>query len=172
MFKNPFKKEPKMIATENYKKWRDVVFSTTAEKVGFSSDEPKKVYGMIMDISMIDQRLNEMFALSTTAFASGEATFMPSPGGGFVGLGTDPRVSDVAKSTVTMGQIFLTKAQPVKEYPLPAVGQVAFYFLTTSGLFVTLDKLSAFQTGPYSQLLNKFGQIRGVAEKIIDQRRK
>ncbi|MEK6753912.1 MAG: hypothetical protein AABZ00_16765 [Chloroflexota bacterium] len=167
-----FNKEPKMVLSENYKNWRDVIFSTNAEKVGVSSGGPKKVYGMVMDIGMIDQRGNESFALSTTVFASGEASFVPTPGGGFFGLGGDPRVAEVAKSIVTMGQIFLAKAQPAKEYPLPAVGQVAFYFLTTSGVFVTVDKLSVFQSGPYSQLLNKFGQIRGVAERMIDQRKK
>lgn len=172
MFKNLFNKEPKMLVSENYSKWRAVIFSTDAEKVGVSSGEPKKVYGMVMDIGMIDQRGNESFALSTTAFASGEASFVPSPGAGFFGLGGDARVAEVAKSIVAMGQIFLAKAQPVKDYPLPSVGQVSFYFLTTSGIFMTVDKLSAFQSGPYAQLLTKFGQIRGVAEKMIDQRKK
>lgn len=172
MFKNLFNKEPKMDIKEDYKKWRDVIFSTKADRVGISSDEPRKIYGMVMDIGMIDQRLNKAFALSTTAFASGEASFRATLGGGIVGLGGDPQVAEVAKSIVTMGQIFLAKAQPAKDNPLPAVGQVAFYFLTTSGLFVTVDKLSTFQAGPYAQLLTKFGQIRGVAERMIDERKK
>ena len=172
MLKNLFNKEPKIVLRDEYKKWRDVIFSSKAEKVGISNDEPKKVYGMVMDIGMIDQRDNDAFALTTTAFASGEASFVPTPGGAFLGLGGDPRVAEVAKSIVTMGQIFLVKAQPAKDHSLPAVGQVAFYFLTTSGLFVTVDKLSVFQAGSYAQLLTKFGQIRGVAERMIDQRKK
>ena len=175
MFKGTFNKEgeePKMNLSENYKKWRGVAFSTTAENVGFASKEPKKVYGVVMDIGMIDQRMNQAFALSTMALVSGDASFVPTPGGGFFGLGGDPRVAEVAKSIIAMGQIFLAKAQPVQDHPLPGVGQVAFYFLTTSGLFVTVDDLKAFQTGPYAQLLNKFGQIRGVAERMIDQRKK
>ncbi len=164
--------EPKMIIGEDYKKWRDVIFSTNAEKVGVSNNESRIVYGMVMDIGMIDQKNKAAFALSTTAFASGEASFVPTPGGAVLGLGGDPRVAAVAKSIVTMGQIFLAQAQPAKDHSLPAIGQVAFYFLTTSGLFVTVGKLNTFLTGPYAQLLTKFGQIRGVAERMIDQRRK
>lgn len=175
MFKGLFSKdskEPKMMMTEDYKKWRDVVFSMKAENVGLSSSEPKKVYGMVMDIGMVDQRANATFALSTTAFASGEASFRPTPGGGFIGLGSDPRVAEVAKSIVSMAQIFMVKAQPVSHYPLPAVGNVSYYFLTTSGLLAITDTLQALQSPPYGQLLNKFGQIRGVAEKMIDEQQK
>lgn len=175
MFKNLFgkeSKEPKMIITEDYQKWRNVIFSMKAENVGLSSTEEKKLYGMVMDITMIDQKANAIFALSTTAFASGEASFRPTPGGGFIGLGSDPNIAEVAKSTISKGQIFLVKAKPASDFPLPAVGYVTFYFLTTSGLFYLNDTLVNFQSPPYGQLLNKFGQIRGVAEKMIDEQQK
>ncbi len=171
MLKNPSGREPKMVVSESYKKWRDMIFQMTPGNVGLDGSEPQKVYGAIMDIGMIDQRANATFALTTTAFASGEATFFPTPGGGVMGLGNDPRVAEAAKSLVSMAQIFLAKARPVKENPLPGVGRVAFYFLTTSGLFVTEGELKTFQSGPYAQLLNKFGQIRGVAERMIDKRK-
>lgn len=172
MFKNLLGKEPKSIVSEGYKKWRDTIFQTKPENAGTGADEPNKVYGVIMDIGMIDKNANAAFALTTAALASGEATFFPTPGGGVMGLGNDPRVAEVAKSIVAQGQIFLAKAQPAKDNPLPGVGKVTFYFLTTSGLFSTTDQLNALQSGPYGQLLAKFGQIRGVAERMIDSRRR
>ena len=170
MFKNMFNKEPKKVINEEYKKWRQLVFQLKAGSVEAPSDDPGKVFGVIMDIGMTDRASGSHFWLTTTAFANGDAEFRPTPGGGFSGLGTDARVAAVAKELVSMAQIFKVKAKPVTETPLPEVGRVAFYFLTNGGVLVTEDALSAFQTGPYSQLLNKFGQIRGFAEKLIDQR--
>lgn len=165
-----FKQQRKNVMTDDYKTWRSLTFSMKPGNVEFTSQEPKQVYGAVMDIGMADINSNSAFWLTTTAFANGEATFSPSPGGRIMGLGTDPRVAEVAKSIVAMSQIFMAKAQPVDANVLPTVGRVAFRFITTSGIFGMEDDLKVYQSGPYNQLLMKFGQIRGVAERVIDQR--
>ncbi len=170
MFKGMFNKEPKKVINDEYKKWRQLVFQLKAGNVDVAGNDPGKVFGMIMDFGLTDRASGSHFWLSTAAFANGDAEFRPTPGGGFSGLGTDARVAAVAKELVSMAQIFKVKAKPVTEFPLPEVGRVAFYFLTNGGVLVTEDALSAFQSGPYSQLLTKFGQIRGFAERLIDQR--
>lgn len=165
-----FKKQRKSVMTEDYKTWRSFIFSIKPGSVEFLNQEPKQVYGAVMDIGIADINSASEFWLTTSAFVNGEATFSPSPGGRIMGLGTDPRVAEVAKSIVAMSQIFMAKAQPVDANILPAVGRVAFRFLTTSGIFGSEDDLKVYQSGPYNQLLTRFGQIRAVAERAIDQR--
>ena len=162
--------EPQMVMSESYKKWRGMIFLVTPGQVELTIKEPNRVFGVILDVGVRDRNSNAAFVFSTAAFANGETTFFPSPGGAVMGLGNNPQVAEISKSIVNMGQIFLVKAQPAKENPLPGTGRVKFYFLTTSGLFVTEDALQAFQSGPYGQLLGKFGQIRAVAEQMIDKR--
>lgn len=165
-----FNKPRKSVVTDDYKTWRSFTFSIKPGSMEFTSQEPKQVYGAVMDIGIADKNSNSEFWLTTTAFVNGEATFSPSPGGRIMGLGTDPRVAEVAKSIVAMSQIFMVKAQPVDANILPAVGRVAFSFITTSGIFGMEDALKVYQSGPYNQLLMRFGQIRTVAERVIDQR--
>ncbi len=173
MFKNLFgnqQPEPQMVMSEGYKNWRGMIFLVTPGQVDLDVNEPNKVFGVILDVGVKDINSNAAFIFTTAVFANGDATFFPSPGGGVIGLGNNPQVAATSKSIVTMGQIFLVRAKPTKENSPANVSRVKFYFLTTSGLFVTEDSLQAFKSGPYGQLLGKFGQIRAVAEQMIDKR--
>lgn len=173
MFKNLFgnqQSEPQMVMSEGYKNWRGMIFLVTPGQIELNIKEPNKVFGVILDVGVKDMNSNSAFVFTTAVFANGDSTFFPSPGGGVIGLGNNPQVAATSKSIVTMGQIFLARAQPAKENSTASVSRVKFYFLTTSGLFVTEDSLKAFQSGPYGQLLGKFGQIRAVAEQMIDKR--
>lgn len=163
---------PKTIVTEQYLKYRKITFSMTPDKVGFKVMQPRAVYGVNMDLGVLDIQQNAKFFFTTTAFVNGEAAFMPSPGGGTMGLGRFPAVAEVAKSIVALGQTFVTKARSVDDIPLPDVGVVTFYFFTVTGGYFLSDTLASIQKGPYYPMVLKFGQIRKVAETMLDERKK
>jgi RNA polymerase subunit RPABC4/transcription elongation factor Spt4 len=47
-------KKPEMFTSQTYQKWRDMIFTITPEQVGIAKEQPGKVYGVIMDIGLVD----------------------------------------------------------------------------------------------------------------------
>lgn len=178
MFKSLFNKEKpgkenKIAMTEDYPKWRQVIFSVQPNQVGISSQEKDKVYGLLMDFGMVDRVSGAHFVLSTTAFPTGEASFRPTVGGGFVGLGNDAKVASTAKDLNILAQKLLEQTKLTNDTSLPAPGYARFYFLTTSGIRVYEAHINELQKQehPFFEVLRGFSYIRQFAEKLIDQQR-
>ena len=178
MFKKLFNKDkkesqPKFAMTEDYKKWRTAILGVKPEQAGISSAEKDRVFGVLMDFGMVDQKTRVPFVLTTTAFANGEASFRPSPGGGSMGLGNVGNLGQAAQELVKLAQGLFAKTQPTSDTSLPAPGYARFIFLTTSGIRlyeVHINELQK-QGHPFFEMLRGFSYIRQFAEKMIDQQK-
>ena len=171
--KNAFSsKKPEMPTSQTYQKWREMIFSLTSEQVGVSKDQPDKVFGVLMDIGLVDQQSRKPFAQSLTAFPTGESSFQPTPGGGVIGLGNDEKVAQNSKALVNIAQTLFDKAESTEDRSLPEMGFVQFYFLTTSGIRVYAEHLNTMQTqdNPFYRMLQGFGFIRESTEQLINKR--
>lgn len=163
----------RMRITPDYHSWRETIFSIDASQAGGSENDTNQVYGVLMDVGMIDNQTSERWAISLTAFLSGEASFRPTPGGGMVGLEADPKVAKVAQEIVQIAQTLLPQASPIEDRALPEPDLVQFFFLTSSGVYGVADDLNRLQKkadAPFKTLLNKFRFIRQVADQLIDQK--
>jgi len=163
-------KKPKVKTSENYKKWRAMIFTVTPAQVDVSASDDNQVYGVIIDIGMIDRQHSANWAISLSAFPTGEASFQPTPGSGVVGLGNDPKVAQAAKEIINISQELLPETNLTQDFSLPEPGFVQFFFLTTGGVHVIKDRLDKLQqpNNPFAQLLNRFGFIRQFADQILD----
>ena len=163
-------KKQKINTSENYQKWRAMIFTVTPEQVDVSGSDADQVYGVIMDMGMIDRQHSANWAISLSAFPTGEASFQPTPGSGVIGLGNDPKVAQAAKEIVNISQELLPETNPTQDFSLPEPGFVQFFFLTTSGVRMIKEHLDNLQQpkNPFLQLLNRFGFIRQFADQILD----
>ena len=159
--------------TQQYQKWRELIFEIDPGQVGVSKEQSDRVYGVLMDIGMVDRQSRHPFALSLTAFPTGETSFQPTVGGGIIGLGGDKKMAEIARKLIQLAQPLLDKTQPAKDFSLPASGFVQFFFFTPHGVRIYEEHLDTLQTAgnPFGQLLVGFGIIRQFAERIIDQQR-
>ncbi|NEZ62383.1 hypothetical protein D0962_06250 [Leptolyngbyaceae cyanobacterium CCMR0082] len=163
----------RMRITPDYQTWREAIFNIDAGQAGGSDSDIDQVYGVLMDVGMMDGRTSERWAISLTAFLSGEASFRPTSGGGMVGLGADLKVAQVAQEIVQMAQTLLPKASPIEDHALPEPDLIQFLFLTPDGVYGVADDLHRLQKktdDPFNTMLNKFGFIRQFADQRIDQR--
>lgn len=163
----------RMRITPDYQTWRETIFNIDAAQAGGSENDTNQVYGVLMDVGMIDNQTSERWAISLTAFLSGEASFRPTPGGGMVGLGGEPKVAQVAQEIVQLAQTLLPKASPIEDRALPEPDLVQFLLLTPGGVYGVADdinKLLKKPEDPCNTLLNKFGFIRQVADQRIDKK--
>ena len=161
------------MTTPEYQRWREVVLGVNPEDVGVSSSDVDRVYGVIMDIGMIDRQRSADWAISTSAFASGEASFRPSVGGGMIGLGRDAKVAEVAKEIVRIAQELLPGTHSTQDPGLPEPGLVRFILLTTGGLRAFEGHLYELRKPKTlsAQLLKRFGSIRQFADRVLDKKR-
>jgi hypothetical protein len=164
---------PKVKISENYQKWRAMIFTVTPEQVGMSGSEADQVYGVIMDIGMIDHQRSVHWAISLSAFPTGEASFQPTPGGSVIGLGNDPQVAQRAREIVDISQDLLPETNFSQDFSLPEPGYVQFFFLTAGGVRAIKGQLHKLQQpkSPFMPLLNHFGFIREFADQVLDGNR-
>lgn len=156
-------------ATDEYRNWREMIFSVQPEQVGTKNDEPDRVYGVIMDIGVFDQQKSIKWAISLSAFPTGEASFHPTSGGAVIGLGNIPEVAQAAKEIVEIGQTLWPKTSPTQATVLPEPGIVQFFLLTTNGLRLFSDQFTKIQKqgNPFLELLNRFGILRKNADNML-----
>lgn len=154
--------------TPSYQQWRDRIFTVQPEHVGLQHPDPTHIYGVILDIGMIDARDATQWAISISAFSSGEASFQPTPGGGIIGLGGDATIAKTAQEIVEIAQPQFPQTQRAETLDLPQPETVQFFFLTPSGIRVLRGTLNDFQTptSPYWPLLEKFRFIHYFAHQI------
>ncbi|MGB3495176.1 MAG: hypothetical protein WBA57_20775 [Elainellaceae cyanobacterium] len=161
-----------LVVTSVYERWRQATLAIQPEQVGGSSDEPDRVYGVLMDVGMLEEATAEPWAISMSAFLCGDASFFPTPGGGVVGLGGEPRVAEAARTIVRSAQTVLAQASPLQDAALPDQPDlVQFTLLTPGGVYGVADYLKRFQNPnePLGQMLGQFGLIRQFAEQVLDK---
>ncbi|MEW5956554.1 MAG: hypothetical protein AB1801_02440 [Chloroflexota bacterium] len=160
-----------MKISQNYEKWRAKIFNITPEQVGMSKNKADQVYGVIMDMGMIDQRRSVRWAISLSAFPTGEASFQPTPGSGVIGLGNDPKIAQRAREIVKISQELLPETNFTRDFSLPEPGYVQFFFLTAGGVRVIKEQVDKLQhpKNPFMPLLDHFGFIRQFADQILDR---
>ena len=164
-------KKPNVKITEEYQKWREAIFATSPEQVGVSKSDANRVYGVIMDIVQIDRRTSTHWAISLSAFPTGEASFQPTLGGGVIGLGGDPKVAQAAQEIVQMAQGLLPETKPTQDLSLPEPEFVQFFFLTTNGPRLVKGSFDQLQK-PQSLFLprlDRFHFIRRFADQISEE---
>jgi hypothetical protein len=166
-------KKRRMQVTEEYQKWREMIFSMQPSQVGEAKGGANTVYGVIMDIGQMDRQSSTPWAITLTAFSTGEASFRPTPGGGMMGLGGDPKVAQAAQEIVQIAQGLVPEANLTQDLSLPEPGIVQFFFLTTSGVYVVKGNLDQFQKPehPFRQLLERFHFIRQSGDQLLDGNR-
>ncbi|MEO0378549.1 MAG: hypothetical protein AAF329_28950, partial [Cyanobacteria bacterium P01_A01_bin.17] len=117
---------------------------------------------------------SELWAISMSAFQSGDASFFPTPGSGVVGLGQRPDVAKAAVTIVDLAQNLLASASPLEVDALPDQPDlVQFVLLTPNGAYVVADDLRQLlqnRNQPLGQMLGQFSLIRQVAEQLLDRR--
>ena len=164
-------KNLQLAITPEYQKWRKDILSITPEQIGVQKEQANTVYGVLLDVGMMDRKTDKVFTLSLAAFANGDASFQPTLGGGVVGLGRDERMANTAKKIIQISQALLKPTLEVPNYWLPNPGFVRFFFLTTNGVRFYGDMLHTIQAkqNPFNQLFIGFGIIRQFAEQVIDK---
>ena len=158
----------RMTVTPDYRQWRETIFNLEPAGVPGSGE----VVGVLMDVGMMEEATSEQWAMSMTAFLSGEASFQPTVGGGSIGLGSDPNVANVVQEIVQIAQTLLPKASPIEDRALPEVDLVQFFFFTAGGVYSVTDYVQNLQTSsdPLSLMLNRFGLIRQSADRLQERR--
>lgn len=157
--------------TPGYQRWRDRIFTVQPEQVNIVQSGSKAIYGVIMDIGMIDASTSTQWAISISAFSGGEASFLPTPGGAVIGFGGDPRVAEVAQEIVEIAQSLLPQTKPTDDLSLPEPEIVQFFFLTPGSIRMLRGSLTAFQAiqHPYYRLLERFQFIHYLAHQPFDR---
>ncbi|MEM6432554.1 MAG: hypothetical protein AAF773_01660 [Cyanobacteria bacterium P01_D01_bin.115] len=157
-----------------YERWRETTWAIQPEQAGGSSEERDRVYGVLMDVGMLDTSTSELWAISMSAFRSGDASFFPTPGSGVVGLGGQPEVAAAAETIVQLAQTVLPQVSPLEADVLPDQPHlVQFALLTPGGIYIVADDLKQLlqnRNQPLGQMLGQFSLIRQFAEQILDQR--
>jgi hypothetical protein len=151
-------------ALNDYLKWRDVVFSVTRAQVEDGTDQPDRVYGVIMDVG-----LSNDFVITITAFQTGESSLRTTVGGGAIGLGGDKVIAEHAKQIVTLAQSLLKTTRRMNIHNLPQGKEVHFYFLTPSGLMLsesTVEQVYA-RSHPFHEMFSRFTAIKARSEELL-----
>ncbi|MBE9065990.1 hypothetical protein IQ260_04925 [Leptolyngbya cf. ectocarpi LEGE 11479] len=178
-FAGPFSSTPdanpgpaRMKITPDYQSWRETIFNSQPDQTGASEADANQVYGVLMDVGMMDNSTSTQWAMSLTAFLSGEASFRPTVGGGYVGLGGDPKVANVAQEIVQIAQTLLPQTSPIEDQALPEPDLVQFFLFTAGGVYGVADDIRNVQAAddPLGQMLNRFGFIRQFADQLQDKR--
>ncbi|RMF05057.1 MAG: hypothetical protein D6768_01830 [Chloroflexi bacterium] len=166
-------KNTEIQTTEEYRAWRAQAFTVAPEQVGVSGSDAGRVFGVIMDIGLVDRPSSTHWAISLNAFPTGEAAYHPTPGGSATGLGSIPEAAQMARQIVQNAQALLPQTNETQDFSLPEPGFVQFFFLTPGGVRVFRNQLDNLQKpgNDFSQLLDQFGFIRRVADQLLDKNR-
>ncbi|WP_152624676.1 hypothetical protein [Leptolyngbya iicbica] len=162
-----------LVMTSDYERWRQEIFTRSPEQAGGTSDERDRVYGVLMDMGMLDSSTSQLWAISMTAWLSGEASFFPTPGGAVIGLGSEPQVAEAAQTILQLAQTVLPNASPLPDQALPDQPDlVQFWLFTPGGVYGVADMLQRLRvpSNDWGQMFQQFSLIRQVAERQLDQR--
>ena len=147
-------------AVDRYLALREVAFSTRPEDVEVQPAPGKEqVYGVIVEYQVEDG------LVTVASFASGDASYYRSSGGGKIGGRREPTVAGAARSLVALAQVQLTDLAPTKDYPTPTPGSVRIYALTTAGLR-SAEEVRADIQDPQDRLAALFAGGRKIVSEF------
>lgn len=139
-----------------YEGLRNMALQHTRAKLGLPpTSAPTEPWGVLMDWGV------EHGTATVVAFSDGSASIYLSNGGGFLGGGeSHESVQNAAKRMVTIAAEFQRLTIPTKTYPLPRRGEITFYLLTDSGIFMA--------TAPEAELKSHRHPFSKLAEAGMD----
>jgi len=139
---------------------RGLALGTTPERLGLSlpADEAV-VYGVVMDWAVGNG------VATTVAFSTGDASLYFSSGGGIIGGGGHEGVGVAARRLVEEAQSCLGKAAKSDSTPLPGKGEVRFYLLANTGVFLGEGRTADLEGG-LSEWSGVFDRANGVITEI------
>lgn len=169
-FLSPKKQEINM--TDDYRKWRELIFSLKPENAQISSKESDRVFGIVMDYVQADKSTNSYLGLSQTTFASGESSIKATTGAGVIGLGVGKNEENIfaaAQQLTRIAQELLGSAVKTTDYSLPQPTVVRFFFLTTSGKYFLDCHIEDIEHGDerVHEMFNGFMFIRRYADSVM-----
>ncbi|WP_204139765.1 hypothetical protein [Halomicronema sp. CCY15110] len=159
--------------TSDYERWRQTMFTRSPEQAGGVSAERDRVYGVLMDVGMVDSSTSQLWAISMSAWLSGEADFFPTPGGAVIGLGSEPQVAEAAQTILQLAQTARADASRLPDQALPDQPDlVQFWLFTPGGVYGVADMLQRLRvpSNAWGQMFQQFSLIRQVAEQQLEQR--
>ena len=158
--------------TEDYRKWRELIFSLKPESAQISSKEVDRVFGVVMDYVQIYAEPSTLLGLSQTTFASGESSIKATTGAGVIGLGIgkdEEHIFTVGQQIIGIAQQLLSSAVRTTDYSLPLPRIVRFFFFTTSGTYFIDSHIDDIEHGNKQvfEMFNGFMFIRRYADSIM-----
>lgn len=135
MFSKFFRKSQKPTPTPEpasvYKQLREQVLTTSPGEVGISpSEENPNVWGILMETGLPEGK----GVYTLVLLADGTTSLYLSQGGGILGGGGHEAIAKATKARVTEAEKYYKELPQTTSYPLPAVGNVRFFFLIYSGV--------------------------------------
>jgi hypothetical protein len=154
------------VANKNpYHDLRGMALNMTAEQLGLAPDDSSVlVHGVVMDWGIRES------TATVVSYCTGDASLYLSHGGGMLGGGQHPSVSDAAKRWVQLAQQFLHQAAPAAATPLPGTDRATFYLLTNKGLYCASDTMPHFEdnTSPWLPLFNSANEVLAELRQVSD----
>ncbi|MDH5181699.1 MAG: hypothetical protein OEZ39_17005 [Gammaproteobacteria bacterium] len=140
---------------------RDKIFHLDPADIGLAeADFGHPVWGMVMETGYSD------FSYTLLVLAEGTVSLYLSNGGGIIGGGEHDSVREVAGHFLSAAQAFYTHAKPVTDFPVPADGEVRFYFLTYNGV-----QLYSGQEEVFGNDQDDLSQLFYIAHGVISELR-
>ena len=109
----------------------------------FSIEPASTVWAVLMETGYAEA------AATLVALGDGTASLYFSSGGGVIGGGPHPSISTPARRLVRLAGNHLSGMSPTSEFPLPTVGEVKFYVLTTNGVLTAEAAEEALGAGEH-----------------------
>ncbi|HEX9092023.1 MAG TPA: hypothetical protein VF831_11070 [Anaerolineales bacterium] len=151
---------------QSYLQLRERILNLDPADLGFkpAGDKPG-VWGVLMETGY------EVGTASLVALADGTTSLYYSTGGGMLGSGGYSPVAQASKALVAEAEHHTDQLLASEDFPLPAAGQVRFYFMTYNGFLQAETTEKDLASGnhvlsPLYQLAQEtLTQLRLLAEK-------
>jgi hypothetical protein len=114
---------------ERFSALRNQVFSDSAQIAGIKVASASEPWCVLMEVG-VPEGIGTL-----VAFKDGTASLYFSTGKVIIGGGQHKDVSVAAKNLVTISKDYVSGMNKTQDYPLPDVGKVRFYMLTSPGIF-------------------------------------
>lgn len=141
-----------------YKKQRQAALTKTRTSLTLDAvDRSSYVYGLVMDSTF------EKGSATLVTYLDGDA-FILFSNDKMILRNSKLTVNQTARKTVKAASLFISQARPAgKKDPLPSLGQVRFYFLTSDGLQYYESSAKSLNAGrdPLSGLFGMCNELIG-----------
>jgi hypothetical protein len=111
---------------------RKLLASQSKDVFGETGMHPSAIWGVVMDVTYDDG------TITVVSLVDGTANLYVSTGGGIIGAGEDEHIGGLSSTIASGGGMFFARyGKAVKEYPMPAINHVHFYFLSDAKILKT-----------------------------------